>query len=94
MNHKLDDFTMRIVPFENCFFEKTMDLSTQFFYIALLCDDSEKENVQPYPSYKSKQIIRSVLGSNCHAFSDAYRHAYTIRNDLKLIRKRDVNFRF
>lgn len=66
-----------------------MDLSTLFRYIILLCDDSEKANVLHYSSYKSKRIVRSVLGGEVHAFADAYDATFTIRNDLKRLLKRD-----
>lgn len=58
------------------------DLSSQVGYIVHLCGGEDQSHVVDYASYKSKRVVRSIMGGDTYAFMVAFDTAYAIRNDL------------
>lgn len=56
----------------------------------MLTNNSEKASILNFNSYKSKRVLRSVLGGETLAFSDAFDAAYSIRHDLQRILRREI----
>lgn len=81
---------LRMVVFSDSSFANTPSLSTQLGYIIVLTDKNGTANVLHYASYRSKRIVRSVLGGETHAFADSFDMAYTMRNYLNRIFERYI----
>lgn len=61
-HHPLDENTLRVAAFSDSSFANNPDMSTQLGYIILLTDHPGRANVMHFSSYKSKQVVRFVLG--------------------------------
>lgn len=51
-------------------------------YIVSLTDKTNRANVLSQSSYKSKRIVRSVLGAETYSFPNYFDAASTLRNKL------------
>ena len=80
---KLDMDSLRLVSFFDACFALNADLSPQLGYLILLCDKHNNANVLNFNSYKSRRVVRSVMGGETYAFSGAFDISYTMRYDLK-----------
>lgn len=58
-------------------------MHSQLGFLVLLCDATDKTNILHFASYKSKRVVRSVIGGKCHAFADAFYYGYSPRHDLE-----------
>lgn len=87
----LDEDNLRIVAISDSSFANNADMSTQLVYIILLTDGSGNENIMHYASYKSKRVVRPEPGGESHAFADAFDAAYSIRNELKRILRKEIH---
>lgn len=73
---------MLLIVFADASFANNANFSTQFGYCIVLGDRSDRANCLHYLSYKSKRVVRRVLGGELYALADAYDHAYLIRHNL------------
>ena len=86
----LDENSLHVVGFADSSFSNNQDLSSQLGIIVVLTDATGTANVLHYNSYKSKRVVRSVLGGETYAFADVFDVAYSIRHDLRKILQKDV----
>lgn len=89
--HSLDLETTRMVVFCDSSFANNADSSTQLGYVILLTDRTKRANWLHYASYKSKRIVRSVLGGETYAFADGFDFAFTLRHDIENILGRKLS---
>ena len=87
---KLDKTTLSVKIFSDSSFANTSTLHSQLGFVALLCDASGKANVLHFTSYKSKRVVRSVMGGECYAFADGFDYGFTLRHDLQNILQRKI----
>lgn len=90
IQHNLDLSTMRMVIFCDSSFANNFDSSTQLGFVILLTDRTRRVNWLHYSSYKSKRIVRSVLGGETYAFADGFDFGFTLRHDLQRITGRKI----
>lgn len=48
-----------------------------------LCDDNDDASVLSFRLFKSRRVVRSVLGAECFAFADAFYQAYVIQSTIR-----------
>lgn len=89
-HHNSDENSLRLVVFSDALFANNPDMSTQLGYVVALTDNSGKSNILHYSSYKSKRIFRSVIAGETHAFADAFDVAYTMRQEIRRVLRKDV----
>lgn len=87
---KLDRSTLCLLAISGVSFRKNADLSSQLGHIILLTDHTELTNVISFLSYKSKRVVRSVLGVETYAFADTFDAVFTFQDELKHILCRKV----
>lgn len=61
------------------------DGTSQLGFATFLLDQSDRTSCFAFYSYKSKRIVRSVLGAEAYAFSDGIDMAILLRHDLSKI---------
>lgn len=81
--HHLDKDTLSMKVFSDSPFANTPELKSQLGYLILLCDESGKCNILHFASYKSKRIVRSVMGGEAYAFANGFDFSFTLRHDLE-----------
>lgn len=84
---KLDLDSLRMMVFTDVSFANTEYLSSQIGFLVFLQDKSGRTNCIYFSSRKSKCVVRSVLGSDIFAFSDAVDIAILLRFDVQQILK-------
>ena len=89
-HYPLNEECLTVVAFADSSFANNLDLSSQLGVMILLTDSSGKANIMHFNSYKSKRIVRSVLGGETYAFADAFDVAFNIRYDLKRLLNKEV----
>ena len=75
---------------EMCIRDSNLDLSSQLGIMIVLADKNGKANIMHYNSYKSKRVVRSVLGGDTYAFADAFDIAFHLRHDLKRLLQKEI----
>ena len=88
--HKLDHTSLKMEVYADASFANKKDQTTQVVHLVVLTDASNKCNIMHYASYKSRRVVRSVLGGELYAYADAFDYAYTLNQDLKDIMKKDI----
>ena len=86
----LDEESLHVVAFADSSFANNLDLTSQLGIMILLTDSSGSANVLHFNSYKSKRVVRSVLGGETYAFADAFDISFTIRHDLRNTLQKDI----
>ena len=89
-HYPLNEDSLHVVAFADSSFANNLDLSSQLGVMIVLSDSSGRANLMHYNSYKSKRVVRSVLGGEMYAFADAFDAAFSIRHDLQRLLKKDV----
>lgn len=84
----LDSLYIRV--YTDASFANNADQSSQLGYIVALCDKFNRCNVLSFRSYKSRRVVRSVLGGEIYAFADGFDVAYMLRFDLESILNRTL----
>lgn len=82
---KLDLNSICLQALSNSSFASNLDISSPLGFINILCDKLENFNVHFYSPYKSRLIVRSVLGGEVYEFADAFDALYIIKRDIELI---------
>lgn len=77
---QLDSLHLRV--YVDASFASNDDLTSQLGFISLLCDDSNRFHVLDYSSRKSRRTVRSIMGGELYAFTDAFDAVITVSNDL------------
>lgn len=90
MHHQLDLERLRMVVFTDSSFANNRDSTTQLGFMILLTDGTGRANLLHFSSYKSKRIVRSVLGGETYAFADGFDAAYMLRYDLERMLMRRI----
>ncbi|MEM1283154.1 MAG: reverse transcriptase domain-containing protein [Chlamydiota bacterium] len=90
---RLDRDSLYIKVYSDASFANNPNLSSQLGYIVLLCDKFERCNILHFTSYKSRRIVRSVLGAEVYAMADAFDYAFTLKQDLEIILNQKVPLR-
>lgn len=57
------------------------DLSSQLGHIIIQTEKSGRLNVLSFVSYKSKCVVRSVVGAKTYDFADCFDQFYTIYDE-------------
>lgn len=81
--------SLHVRAYSDASFATCSDSKSQRGYIILLCDKNNS-SILHFTSYKSRKIVRSVLGSETYAFADAYDFADCAKTDLERIHGRDI----
>lgn len=76
---------MRDVSFAN-----NQELSSGLGHVIVLTDDARHGDKLSYARYKSKSVVRSVLGVETYAFADCFNQAYSSSGELLRIMHRRV----
>ena len=87
-NLHLDTLHMRV--YTDASFANNDDLSSQFGFIILLCDNKDYAHIFDYSSKKSKRVVRSILGGEVYALADSFDRAFMLRHDLQTIYNRSI----
>lgn len=58
-------------------------LTSQLGYLVLLCDASNRYHVLDYSSRKSRRVVRSIMGGELYAFTDAFDISRTLLIDVR-----------
>lgn len=90
LQQKLDKESLCMKVFTDSSFANTPSLHSQLGFIVLLCDASGRANIIHYCSYKSKRVVRSVMGGECYAFADAFDFAFSLRHDMQKIMSKRI----
>ena len=85
LQHKLDSDSLCMVCYTYSSFANNEDNSTQLGYCIILTDKTGRANWLHYSSYKSKRVVRSVLGGETHAFADGFDTSYLMCHDLSTV---------
>lgn len=88
--HRLDLNSLRIIAMRDASFTNNKDLSSQLGNIIVLTDSSQYGNTLSFSSYKSKRIVRSVLGAETYSFADCFDSAYTLKDELYRVFRKTV----
>lgn len=83
--HKLDRKTLLIKVFTDSSFGNTPYYHYQLGYLTMLCDKKDRCNIIHFSSYKSRRVVRSVMGAELYAFADAFDLAFLLKKDLELM---------
>lgn len=75
---KLDIETALIETISDASFANNPDLPSKLGNIIVIKDQSGRANVVSYASYKSKRMVRSVLGGEVYAFADCFDASFTL----------------
>lgn len=81
----LDRKSLHLRAYSDGSFVNNQDSSSQLGYIVLLCDGNDNCNVIKFRSFKSKRVVRSVLGAEVYSFAEAFDAAFVIKTDLERI---------
>ena len=87
---KLDVDSIAINAYADASFSNNSDLTSQLGFIVVLKDKHYQSNIIHFTSYKSRRVVRSILGGEVYAFSDAFDWAFTFRHDLEKLMGRKV----
>lgn len=58
------------------------DLSSQLGYLVLLCDKDNRCHILDYGSKKSRRVVRSIMGGELYALTDAFDISRTLSIDV------------
>ena len=92
-HHNLDPESLHLRIYSDSSFANAANLHTQLGFIVCLSDASNRCNILTYTSYKSRRIVRSVLGGETYAFVDAFDTGFILRHDISRILNRDIPLR-
>ncbi|MEM6805930.1 MAG: hypothetical protein AAF696_31325 [Bacteroidota bacterium] len=90
---KLDLDSLYIKVYSDASFANNPNLSSQLGYIVLLCDKNDNCKILHYTSYKSRRVVRSVLGAEVYAMADAFDYSYKLKHDLETILDKHIPLR-
>lgn len=79
---KLDIDTVHLRVYADASFASNDDLTSQLGFLILLCDDENKFHVLDHSSRKSRRVVRSIMGAELYAFTDAFDTVANIAADL------------
>lgn len=82
MIHSLHEPSLKLMVFTDPSFANNADFSTQLAHCIILGVRSARASCIHYASYKSKRVLRSVIGGGLLALADAYNHVFLVRNDF------------
>ncbi len=88
---KLDTESLHVRIYTDASFSINFDQSSQLGYIVLLADKHNNAFVLHYASYKSRRVVRPVLGAETYAFAEAFDLAYFAKTDLEKLLDRRVS---
>lgn len=80
---KLQEDTLKITIFSDGSFASNEDLSSQVGYLVVIQDATGRVNVVHYSSTKTKRIVRSVLGAETIALSNAADFGICLATELE-----------
>lgn len=83
IQHRLDKKKLRLIAFTDSSFANNYNCSTQLGFFLVLTDDTNRANILHYSSYKSKRIVRAVLGGETYVFTDWFDVAFMVRNEVE-----------
>lgn len=83
IQHRLNKSHLKIKVFSDSSFANTPSSHSQLGYLILLCDNTNRCNVIHFSSYKSRRVVRSVMGAELYAFADAFDLAFLLKTDLE-----------
>lgn len=78
LRRNIDMSTVRIMCYSDISSANNADSSTQLGYCIFLVDHMGKSTWIHFISYKSKRVLRSILGGQTYVFVDAFDVAYKI----------------
>lgn len=81
--NKLNKSALPLLPIRDAQFDNNPDLSWQVRYVMLLLDHSVYAKIISFSSYKSKHVVRSVLGAETYACADASDSAFISQEELE-----------
>lgn len=90
---KLDKDSLHLRVYVDASFASNDDMSSQLGFIILLCDDHNRFHVIELSSRKSKRVVRSIMGGELYAFTDAFDAVATIAIDLSHAFRRKIPVR-
>lgn len=93
LQQKLDLDSLHLRVYTDGSFADNPDLSTQLGCLILLCDKYGKCNVLHFSSYKSRRVVRSVLGSETYAFTDGMDFALILKKDIEDMIQKKIGIR-
>lgn len=82
--------TTQMVCYHDSSFTNNPEDSNQLGYCVLLVDNTARTSWIHLCSYKSKRVVRSVLGGETYEFADAFDAAYTPPHDISKLLKRPL----
>lgn len=68
----LDESSLVLKMYAGGAFAVSENLSSQFGYLVLLCDNTSRSHILDYSNKKSKRIVRSIMSAETMAFADGY----------------------
>lgn len=74
-------------------FSSNDDLSSQLWFIVILCDDRNQCNVLDFVSRESKHAVFSIMGVKVDVFTDVFETFATIAVDLSPVFGKNIPFR-
>lgn len=72
-----------MVVYTKSSFSNNSDSSTQLVYLFNLTYRYNRTNIVHFDSYKSKRIVRSVLGVKTYAFAHGLHAAFMVSHDME-----------
>lgn len=78
----LDADTIHMRVYADASFGTNDDLTSQLGYLVLLCDKNNQCHVLDYGSKKSRRVVRSIMGGELYAFTDAFDISRTLSIDV------------
>lgn len=81
-HRKLDLASLRLQVYSDSSFANNQDSSSQLGYFIVMADSSNRCNILQYRSFKSRRVVRSVIGADVYAFTEAFDAAYILKHDI------------
>lgn len=81
--HFLDPVSVWLIAISDGSFANIPDLLSQLGHIILQTGKSDNAIIIPSAFYKSKRIVRSVLGAESYAFADCLNFSFAIKDELQ-----------
>lgn len=83
MQRKLDVDNLPLKVFSDSSFANAESKRSQLGFIVALCDNTGKEIIIQFCSYKSKRVVRSTMGGEVFAFADGFDYGFSLKHHLQ-----------
>lgn len=87
---KLTSGKFQLRAYADASFASNDDMTSQLGYLILLCDEDNNCNIIEFVSKKSKRVVRSIMGGELYAFTDAFDAAFILVQDLRRGMNQDI----